>query len=94
MDPSLATDSPVVATERRRSGRVDYQGPELIALLRQTGTDPVKVLLEEKPDVGPIAAAASSYDDLAPARGLLIGVVAAAPLWGIIGLLVWFFKSL
>lgn len=71
---------PSSRTERRRLGRVVYENKALIALLR----DPAA-------EVAGDALAMDGGDALAPARGMLAGLLISVLLWCVIGLIVWYF---
>ena len=63
--------------DQRRPGRIEYTNPHLIALLRQTAS--------ETPPPEPRVTAES--DGLEPSRGVLVGSVAGAVIWGGVALL-------
>ena len=72
--------------ERRRPGRVVYDNPALLALLRGTAP-PIEM---EKPTGG-----GEEESDGLPARGIAIGVLLSVPQWGIMGGVGWLvFKAL
>jgi hypothetical protein len=66
------------AAERRRPGRRDYANPHLIALLRHDQDAPA--VDAGHPEAAPDREADS---DLAPARGIAVGVILGAALWAI-----------
>ena len=74
--------------DRWRAGRVDYQNPHLVGLLR----DSDRVPLPDEP-AGELADSGfDAYEDedpLRPARGILLGIVMASGLWGAGALAVW-----
>jgi hypothetical protein len=70
---------PVGATERRRPGRADYGDPALIDLL-QGAPSAIKPAEPE-----------ADHDDLAPAKGILTGLLMVVPFWAIVGFVVWYF---
>jgi len=73
----------VAADDRRRPKRLNQISPELVPLLR----DPAAAKLSA-PLLGEMNV--PSYDDdLAPARGIGIGLVLSVPVWAIISGLVW-----
>jgi hypothetical protein len=77
-------------TDRRRQGRVNYQNPHLIALLRKPDQEP----REDTPPVEPIAQQPlaevdENPDSLAPARGLFVGIVLGTGLWVTGALVIW-----
>jgi len=78
----------VVLTDRRRPGRVDYQNPHLLPLLRHgSGSD------EELPELDASFFAEHSErggDSLSAARGILIGCAISASLWVAAGLAIHF----
>jgi hypothetical protein len=77
-EPVVAEPKPLVAKERRRPGRVNYTQPAFIELLRRPASGaPV--------DKG----ADDTGDGLAPARGIMFGVMLAIPLWCALGAAVW-----
>ena len=72
--------------ERRRPGRVVYDNPALLALLRGTAP-PIEI---EK-----AAGRGEEESEGLPARGIAIGVLLSVPLWGIVGGVGWLvFKAL
>jgi hypothetical protein len=72
--------------DRRRQGRTDYQNAHLIALLRgqSLDIDPAKGEVDGAPK--PL-----SVDDLAPARGIILGVSIGTATWAAIVFAVWYF---
>jgi hypothetical protein len=60
--------------DRRRQGRMDYQNTHLIALLRGRSLDIDPAEAEANPK-------ALSVDDLAPARGITLGVSIGTAMW-------------
>lgn len=70
--------------DRRRQGRTDYQNAHLIALLRGQSLDIDPAEAETNPK-------ALSVDDLAPARGIIIGVPIGTAMWATIAFAVWHF---
>jgi hypothetical protein len=64
-------------TDRRRSGRRDYQNAHLIALLRGQS-------LSIEPAKAEAAWRTQSGDDLAPARAVVVGVSIGAAMWAVI----------
>jgi hypothetical protein len=72
--------------DRRRQGRTDHQNAHLIALLRgqSLDIDPAKAEVDAAPK-------ATSVDDLAPARGIIIGVSIGTAMWAAIVIAVWHF---
>jgi hypothetical protein len=83
-DGAIATAAPALV-ERRRPGRVNYDNPALIELLRARAGDGT----EHKLIAGPIDDAES---DLTPAKGLLIGVVLGLSVWSASGLFFWLMR--
>jgi hypothetical protein len=83
-DGAIATAAPALV-ERRRPGRVNYDNPALIELLRARAGDGT----EHNLIAGPIEDAES---DLTPAKGILIGVVLALSMWSAGGLLFWLMR--
>jgi hypothetical protein len=77
--PAAAPDPPM-ASEPVTPGLVECEGPAVIAAVH-------------RPSAGPLedAAFADADDDLKPARGFINGVLIAVPMWGLIGLLAWYF---
>jgi len=78
-------------TERRRPGRIEYANPHVVALLRDpTALDPAASAEVSGPfeDLG---TEGDDGDNLAPAKGILTGLVLALPLWALIGAGAWFF---
>lgn len=75
-------------TDRRRPGRVDFQNPHLVGLLR----DADRVPLPAEPAEEPADSGFDAYEDedpLRPARGVLLGIVIASGMWGAGALAVW-----
>ncbi len=67
--------------ERRRPGRVSYMNPSLIGLLRRSRAT------EDKP--AELADADAAIDDMAPAKGMMLGGAIGALLWGAAVLILW-----
>jgi len=65
-----------LAADRRRPGRVEYDDPALIELLRTSGTG---VQADEEED--------QTDHDLAPARGLVFGLLIGVSMWTAIGMI-------
>jgi len=80
-DAVAATDGGEVKTDRRRPGRPENVSPHLVPLLRNAAA------VEIPPDDAPVAD--RTRDDLGPAKGILTGLGLAIPLWGLIGLGIW-----
>jgi hypothetical protein len=75
-------------TDRRRPGRVDYQNPHLVGLLRDSDEPLLPAEAEERP--AEVAFDADEHDDpLGPARGILLGMLIASGMWVAGGLAVW-----
>jgi len=73
----------VAADDRRRPKRLNRVSPELVPLLREPAAAKLSAPLLGEMNV-------PSYDDdLAPARGIGIGLVLSVPVWAIISGLVW-----
>jgi hypothetical protein len=73
-------------TDRRRPGRADYENAHLIALLRDQPT------IAAPPTAEVYAVPQARWaDDLAPARGVIIGVSIGAAMWAAIVFAVWHF---
>jgi hypothetical protein len=73
-------------TDRRRPGRMDFRNGRLIALLRGRPliVDAAKAEVDAAPKMVPV-------DDLAPARGVVMGAAIGAALWAAIIFAVWHF---
>jgi hypothetical protein len=87
VDLDRNTEAPVTTAplvERRRAGRVDYQNPHLIELLRKPGTE---LPLAEPADE--LVTAEEDVDPLAPGRGLFLGVLIGTGMWIAGGLTFW-----
>ena len=69
-----AAAAPPVAQDRRRPGRVEQVSPAIIPLLR----DPARCVDTDQ-----------DTDPLAPARGVVFGLLLSVALWALIGLGVW-----
>jgi hypothetical protein len=75
--------------ERRRPGRIEYSNPHVIALMRDPTTlDPAAPADVPGPFHDPDTPA-DDGDGLAPAKGILAGLVLALPLWALIGAGAW-----
>jgi len=75
--------------ERRRPGRVEFTNPHVLALLRDpTAGDPgtSAEISEQLEDLG----TSEDDDNLAPAKGILTGLLLALPFWALIGAGAWF----
>jgi hypothetical protein len=73
--------------ERRRPGRIEFTNPHVVALLRDAaGIEPA----ESAELSGPVEDL-DDRDNLAPAKGILTGLLLALPLWALIGAGAWFF---
>ena len=70
--------------DRRRLGRVDYENPHLLRLLRVPGDAP----LPDEPAEEPVIPEADG-DSLAPARGILLGMLIGSGMWIAGGLITW-----
>ena len=83
--PRAGTDT---LTDRRRLGRVDYQNPHLLDLLRGRGEVPLPVEPVEPPaDAEPEAG--KDTDSPSPARGIVLGMLIGGGLWIAGGLIAW-----
>jgi hypothetical protein len=74
--------------DRRRPGRVDFQNPNLIDLLRKPGDAP----LPAEPEPAVPDAEFDEMDEgdvLAPSRGLFLGMMLGAGLWVAGGVTAW-----
>jgi hypothetical protein len=74
-------------TDRRRPGRADYENANLIALLR----NPSLITNPATTEVDATAPQALSVDDLAPARGILTGLLVGVATWAAIVIALWNF---
>ena len=78
----------LVLSDRRRPGRVDYQNPHLLHLLRG-GSSSDEALPEL--DASSLAEHLENHgDSLSAARGILIGCAISASLWVAAGLAIHF----
>ena len=76
--------------ERRRPDRVEFTNPHVIALLRDpTAVDPA-ALAEISEPVEDLSTTSEDNDNLAPAKGVLAGLLLALPFWALIGTGAWF----
>ena len=75
------TDANGVAIERRRPGRRDVH-PALIPLLRRPAGDGTLVEGESAWHLEALPALKAGQDALGTARGVAMGLVLSAPLWG------------
>jgi hypothetical protein len=81
-------DAGTTLTDRRRPGRVDFQNPHLVGLLRDSGEPLLPAEAEER--LAEPAIDADEHDDpLGPARGILLGMLIASGMWVAGGLAVW-----
>jgi hypothetical protein len=80
-DPVIAPQPPPVVADRRRPGRMHYAQSSLIELLRQKPGDATK----EEAD-----ATYETSDGLAPARGILVGILLSVPIWCLLAAGLWF----
>jgi hypothetical protein len=81
--PRSGTDT---LADRRRLGRVDYQNPHLLNLLRGPAEAPPPAEPEEAPvDAG----AEEDPDSPAPVRGIALGVLIGSGIWIAGGLITW-----
>jgi hypothetical protein len=83
------TTVPDTFIERRRPGRLEYNSPQLIEMMRApTKLDPATSVDISIPlqNLG----TEDDGDNLATAKGILTGVVLALPLWALIGAGAWF----
>lgn len=74
--------------ERRRPGRIENPSPELIELMRAPSAlkaDQAAADWLAEPETGPDC----SVDDLHPSRGIILGVMIGAALWGLIAFGLW-----
>ena len=79
-------DSSGLAADRRRRGRRDLH-PSLIPLLRRPTGDGVALDGEPAWQLDSLPALAGGGDALAAARGMAMGLVLSAPLWGAVAML-------
>ena len=92
---SLCAGQPVPpVVERRRRGRVAYEGPELIRLLR----DPAPMefgtaadVLRAEAEVADNLAIERASDDLSAAKGIMLAIPLALFCWGMIWVVVRLF---
>jgi hypothetical protein len=86
----LANEAQVLAFERRRSGRQDVS-PVLVPLLRDPASqDPglEHAILTETP-FGDYLDADPFRNQLAPARGIVIGLSLSMLFWGVVGYMIF-----
>ncbi len=98
-DVAASADAdPTVSADRRRPGRVRYTNPALIAVLRRpespNGAGPVLTDADADDiahvDVpGPEWEREDDSDDLAPGRGIVLGLLVSALFWAGIAALCW-----
>jgi hypothetical protein len=87
-DPVIAPPPPPVVADRRRPGRVNYAQSALIELLRQK---PGGATVEEADPTSVEADATDETSDgLAPARGILVGILLSVPIWCLSAAGLWF----
>lgn len=90
VESQTTVEEPLV--ERRRPGRIEYSNPHVIALMRAPTTiDSGAVEISTSFDHADTEAEDS--DNLAPAKGILTGLLLALPLWALIGAGAWFLLS-
>jgi hypothetical protein len=80
-DPVIAPSPPPVVADRRGPDRVDCTRPALIDLVRQQPSGATVVKAD---------APQEASDSLAPARGILLGVLIAVPFWCLLAAGLWF----
>ncbi len=80
-DPAPAPAVSAASEDRRRPGRPDHASPHLIPLLRtaEIEADAASGALDELP----------FEDALAPAKGIVVGLLLSVPVWAVIGGIVW-----
>lgn len=84
------TTIPQTLVERRRPDRVEYDNPHAIAIMRDpTALDPAASADISVPFEN-LGAESDDNDNLAPARGILTGLLLALPFWALIGAGAWF----
>jgi hypothetical protein len=91
-DEKVGPVSPVdtgTLTDRRRPGRIDYQNPHLVELLRESDSIPPAELAEQPAET--LSDAYEDEDPLRPARGILLGMVIASGMWVAGALVLWTF---
>ena len=82
--PAVTTEKPASTTDgqrvpdRRRPGRVPYTNRALVGLLR------IPAGLKSTQAEGP------HQDDLAPSKGIMIGLLLAVPFWAALAGLLWY----
>jgi hypothetical protein len=81
--PQSGTDT---LADRRRLGRVDYQNPHLIELLRAPGEAPLPA---EPVEIPADADADADPDSPAAARGIIMGMLIGSSIWIAGGLITW-----
>ena len=81
--PASATLASPTDTGRRRPGRPKQVSPHLIPLLRSSTPSGIGGLTVGETDTSILE------DDLAPAKGVLVGLALSVPLWAGIGALAW-----
>ena len=75
--------TPVAIKDRRRPGRNDQVSSHLIPLLRNPEAASIPA-----PSPGEVGTLPLGGDDLAPARGIIVGLMVSVPLWaGIVGIM-------
>ena len=89
----LPTSGDSAIRERRRPGRAESANPALIPVLRGEFA-PDELLATERCDEAPGGTAADdassdTRDELAAARGIMLGAVLSLGAWAIIGAITW-----
>jgi hypothetical protein len=74
-----------VVVDRRRPGRIEHKNAALIAILRRPPPGSAEALSSTLDD----ESLETTTDDLISARGIVIGLLLSAPLWGVMGLAIW-----
>jgi hypothetical protein len=80
-DPVIAPSPRPATADRRRPGRVACVKPALIDLVRQQPSGATVERADAPQEVS---------DSLAPARGILLGILIAVPFWCLLAVGLWF----
>jgi hypothetical protein len=93
-EPEEPMDATIEIADRRRANRRGYSNPHLISLLRQKSAEPAEQSepAEQEVQASTTIEPADEQDDtdqLAPARGVGLGLLLGAAIWGSLVSVLW-----